>query len=293
MDAPNTSRPAIEAFCKVVCGFVRFWPDHAAITAELTAHLEDHRDTLLELRPGLTPEEAEAAAVQAMGDPETLGRALDESHSHRFGWFQILFRVSVRTSLVLLLLFFFLPINFDDLANTLNPPLYNDGTNAIIEAYDQTEILADYHPEDAVCYLDHYTFTVERVLVTPRPHTFTGEPTLRVSILLKAVNLDPRLCMPRVYNWLWTEDDLGNRYPAMDQYEAAEVLFALYPEQASAPQLYNTMGGPSLTTPFVTYYDLYVIDVDPDAAQLTLRFDRYGNAQLSFPLFLKGDVENG
>lgn len=35
MDAPDTPRPAIEAFCKVVCGFVRFWPDHAAITAEL------------------------------------------------------------------------------------------------------------------------------------------------------------------------------------------------------------------------------------------------------------------
>lgn len=293
MDGPSAPRPAIEAFCKVVCSFIRFWPDHAAITAELTAHLEDHRDALLELQPCLTPEEAEEAAIQAMGDPEELGKALDESHSPRFGWFQILFRVSVRTSLVLLLLFFFLPMDFDNLANALDPPLYNDGTNAIIEAYDQIEILADYHPEDAVCYLDHYTFTVERVLVTPRPHTFTGEPTLRVSILLKAVNLDPRLCMPRVYNWLWTEDDLGNRYPAMDQYEAAEVLFALYPEQASAPQLYATMGGPSLTTPFVTYYDLYVIDVDPDATQLTLRFDRYGDAQLSFPLSLKGGVENG
>lgn len=79
----------------------------------------------------------------------------------------------------------------------------------------------------------------------------------------------------------------------MDQYEAADVLYALYPEQASAPQLYNTTGGPSLTTPFVTYYDLYVIDVDPDATQLTLRFGRYGNAQLSFPLSLKGGVEDG
>lgn len=285
-----------EGFCRQVCSFVRFWPDHAAITTELTAHLEDHRDALLELHPGLTPEEAEEAAVQAMGDPEALGRALNESHSPLFGWFQILFRVSVRTGLVLLLLFCFLPMGVEALGIVLNPPLYNDGynnTGAIIEAYDQVEILADYHPEDAVCYLEHYTFTVERVLVTPRPHTFTGEPTLRVSILLKAVNLDPRLRMPRVYNWLWTEDNLGNRYPAMDQYEAADVLYALYPEQAPAPQLYGTMGGPSLSTPFVTYYDLYVIDVDPDATQLTLRFDRYGNAQLSFPLSLKGGVENG
>ena len=293
MDAPAAARPTIEAFCKVVCGFVRFWPDHAAITAELTAHLEDHRDALLELRPDLTSEEAEAVAVQAMGDPETLGRALNESHSLRLGWFQILFRVSVRTSLVLLLLFCFVPMGFHALTTFRNPPLYNDGTNAIIEHYDQVEVLADYHPEDAVCYLDHYTFTVERVLVTPHPHTFSNEPALRVNILLKAVNLDPRLRQPRVYNWLWTEDDLGNRYPAMNQYETAEVLYDLYPEQAPAPDLYTTMGGPSLTTPFVTYYDLYVIDVDPDATQFTLRFDRYGNAQLSFPLSLKGGAENG
>ena len=280
----------------MVCGFVRFWPDHAAITAELTAHLEDHRDALLELRPDLTPEEAETAAIQAIGDPEALGRALNESHNPRFGWFQILFRISVRTSLVLLLLFFLLPMNFDTLATFLNPPLHNDGYNdfgILIAHYDQVEVLADYHPEDAVCYLDHYTFTVERVLVTTSSHTFSDEPTLQVSILLKAVHLDPRLRLPRVYNWLWAEDDLGNRYPAMDQYETAEVLYDLYPEQAPAPDLYTTMGGPSLTTPFATYYDLYVIDVDPNATQLTLRFDRYGNAQLSFPLSLKGGVEDG
>ena len=54
MDAPAAARPTIEQFCGKVCSFVRFWPDHAAITAELTAHLEDHRDALLELRPDLT-----------------------------------------------------------------------------------------------------------------------------------------------------------------------------------------------------------------------------------------------
>lgn len=45
-----------ETFCRQVCAFVRFSPDHDAITAELTAHLEDHRDALLEAHPNLTPE---------------------------------------------------------------------------------------------------------------------------------------------------------------------------------------------------------------------------------------------
>ncbi len=289
MEAPSTPRSSIGEFCKAVCSFVRFWPDHDAITAELTAHMEDHRDALLERNPALSPEEAEERAVDAMGDPEALGRELDKSHSPLPGWFQILFRVSVRTGLVLLLVFCFLPKAIDLFDLITNPPLYNDDdTGVIVEHYDQVEVLADYRPENTACYLEHYTFSVERVLVTPRSHTFTGEPALRVSVLLKAVHPNPSLRSPRISGWLWAEDNLGNRYPGRNQYDPAELLHDLYPEQAPAPDLYTTMGGPSLQTPFVTYYDVYVIDVDPEAVQLTLRFDRYGKIQLSFPLSLKG-----
>ena len=37
------SRGTIDDFCTQVCRCVRFWPDHKAITAELTAHLEPER----------------------------------------------------------------------------------------------------------------------------------------------------------------------------------------------------------------------------------------------------------
>ena len=260
MDAPGVPQPTIGQFCAKVCGWVRFWPDHDAITAELTAHLEDHRDVLLERNPALSQAEAEAQAVAAMGDPEALGRELDKSHNPLPGWFQILFRVSVRTALILLLVFCFLPKATDLYDLIAAPPLYNDDdTGVIVEHYDQVEV-----------------------------HSVTGEPALRVSVLLKAVHLNPSLRCPRISGWLWAEDDLGNRYPGWNQYDPAELLHGLYPEQAAAPDLYPTMGGPSLQTPFVTYYDVYVIDVDPEAVQLTLRFDRYGKIQLSFPLSLKG-----
>ena len=39
MDAPAAARPTIEQFCGKVCSFVRFSPDHAAITAELKARI--------------------------------------------------------------------------------------------------------------------------------------------------------------------------------------------------------------------------------------------------------------
>ena len=59
------NRDHVDRFCSRVCAHVRFSPDHAAITAELTAHLEDHA-AALEAR-GLSPEEAAAQAVTAMG----------------------------------------------------------------------------------------------------------------------------------------------------------------------------------------------------------------------------------
>ena len=72
------NRDHVDRFCSRVCAHVRFSPDHAAITAELTAHLEDHA-AALEAR-GLSPEEAAAQAVTAMGNPYALGHALDQTH---------------------------------------------------------------------------------------------------------------------------------------------------------------------------------------------------------------------
>ena len=40
------NRDHVDRFCSRVCAHVRFSPDHAAITAELTAHLEDHAAAL-------------------------------------------------------------------------------------------------------------------------------------------------------------------------------------------------------------------------------------------------------
>ena len=121
MSALDTPRPAIEAFCKVVCGFIRFWPDHAAITAELTGHMEEHRDALLETPPNMTLWDAESRAVQAMGDAEELGRWLDQVHSPLLGWFQIWFRRVVRTLAVLILLFA-LPQAKETVTNLTAPP---------------------------------------------------------------------------------------------------------------------------------------------------------------------------
>lgn len=63
---------------------VRFKPDRAAIQQELTAHYEDHVRDLERLK--YPTELAEKRAVEAMGDPEEIGRALDRVHKPWLGW---------------------------------------------------------------------------------------------------------------------------------------------------------------------------------------------------------------
>ena len=108
---PGMSAPAaaphrtISQFCDHVCMYVRFRPDHEAITAELTAHLEDHKAAILETRPDMPLREAERRAVEAMGNPEELGRWLDSIHNPLLGWLQIWFVRAVVLAGVLMLLF--------------------------------------------------------------------------------------------------------------------------------------------------------------------------------------------
>ena len=53
--------------------------ERASLTEELMDHMESHAEALVEL--GWDPEEARDYAVQAMGDPETVGKQYDEQLS--------------------------------------------------------------------------------------------------------------------------------------------------------------------------------------------------------------------
>ena len=65
-------------FCDQVVRRVRWFPARGAIAAELRAHLEDHAAALMER--GTPEEEAAQRALEAMGDPEELGRQLNRAH---------------------------------------------------------------------------------------------------------------------------------------------------------------------------------------------------------------------
>ena len=259
-----------ETFCRQVCAFVRFSPDHDAITAELTAHLEDHRDALLEARPDLTPEEAEEAAVLAMGDPVELGRALNESHSPLLGWFQIWFRRLV-WGLAVLVLLLTLP-QLGQLITNLTAPLQYDGhIENLLEHYEAFDVVSDDTPVAVGQYRD-YDFSVPRAIVFRN----SGSNTLTLRYLLKVSHPNPWQGRPEFMDWLWAEDDLGNTYPSEGQ---------VVPYQFS-----DIHSGGSLTNSyfFVSYYGLWVDNIPLEATSVTLHFDRYGEDILYFTLPLKG-----
>lgn len=262
----SPTRPAIQEFCQAVCAFVRFSPDHAAITAELAAHLEDHQAALLERNPDMPPEEAETEAIRAMGSPEELGRALNESHSPLLGWFQIWFRRAVWGLAVLVLL-----INLPQAVRTLTglaaPPVYWDSMRLgyLLAHYEEYDVTADFAPT-AAWQDGGYTFSIPRAVVTRSSDGAAQD----LYYLMKVTHANPWHRGPEVTRWLWAEDDVGNIYPCLGQ--------SMPPNARDYTAAY----------PFVSYYDMWLTGIDPEASSITLHWNRFGENVIYLTLPLKG-----
>lgn len=269
---PEVPHRTIGQFCDHVCMYVRFRPDHEAITQELTGHLEDHKDALLEGDPDMPLLEAEYRAVAAMGDAEALGRWLDSIHSPVLGWFQIwFFRVVVLVGVLVLLLF--LP-QAERAAQHLasRPPELAISENS--------QILAELHPEGAWSWQD-YTFFIPQAV---EAREWDGRS---VRALLKIAHPNPWRKDPVLLSAIWAEDDLGNRYDSMDTVNE-RLSGDGYPAWHG-----DCWGSTAARFLFATYYEIEVRKVDPAATQITLHFDRYGEDVLWLTIPLEGGGGNG
>ena len=80
---------------------IRFGPDRAAVRAELEAHLEDKAADLRRIFPDMLPEDAEARALEDMGDPAEIGKELARIHKP---WLGYLWRASKWIAILLVVL---------------------------------------------------------------------------------------------------------------------------------------------------------------------------------------------
>lgn len=81
----------LHAWCDAVLGYIRFKPDRSRIREELEAHLEDKLERLTS--QGMDREAAAERAVLEMGDPEVVGKALDQAHKRLLGWAWLLSKI--------------------------------------------------------------------------------------------------------------------------------------------------------------------------------------------------------
>ena len=102
-DKPGNGDSSYRNYCQQVCSVLKkaTRKEKASLTQELTAHMEDHVEALVEL--GWDPQEAMDYAVEAMGDPEIVGRQYDEKLSSFWLWCGYVLRAMLFFYLVYLL----------------------------------------------------------------------------------------------------------------------------------------------------------------------------------------------
>ena len=127
-------------FCELVTGQLRCKWEAPAVRREISDHIQDHQAALM--AEGMGRDQAEEAAVAAMGDPEELGKALDTLHSP---WPWRIYHAARTAAFVLLVFAFFL--GFDVL-------LGSGGSGAVFwgdSGYTQPE-------QDPQSLLEYYSF---------------------------------------------------------------------------------------------------------------------------------------
>ena len=89
-----------QAYCTQACSALKkaTQKEKSSLSEELLDHMESHAEALIEL--GWDPEEARTYSVQAMGDPETVGRQYDEKLSSFWLWCGRVLRVLLIVLLV-------------------------------------------------------------------------------------------------------------------------------------------------------------------------------------------------
>ncbi|OUQ24974.1 hypothetical protein B5E80_05875 [Flavonifractor sp. An135] len=250
----------IPDYCAAVCRFVRFSPDHAAITAELTAHLED----AVEAREsrGVPHAQVVVQAVDAMGAPAEVGKALDALHSPLLGWVQIW----VRRVLVLCAVLMLLPTltGLWTLSKTFVPQEHP----AQWQSTQTGEALPGLPIRNAAKHSGYTLSLWDGVR--------DGDT---VALLVRLEHFSPWLRSPSewAFQSLTVTDNVGSTY--INWATAQEAHLEEFQVYASSNGRYDTF--------FSTYFTLTVYNVPPEADILTFTLAQSGEP-FSFSLPLNG-----
>ena len=206
-------------FCDTVTRQLRCRWEAPTVRQELSDHIQDHMDAIIS--GGMGRDEAEGAAVAAMGDPEELGRALDAVHSP---WPWRLYHAARTAAFVLLVFAFFL--GFDVL-------LGSGGSGAVFWG-DSGYTMPEQDPQSL---LEYYSFIDSDTVRTTGTVTGGGDigpyrlspagealfltrenGDTQLAFLVSTFHPQPWLESLKLYDLACSaSDDLGNQYSS-DQF---------------------------------------------------------------------------
>lgn len=256
--------------------------DRSAVSRELMDHLEDRYDD--GIAQGLSPTEAEAQAIQAMGNPEEIALQLGQIHRPFWG---ILRQHTRRVLLVLLCLLPFF-IGGRALYGYFFQGGYSEPFYFRYDAYEDIQVYDGVRTLDRLMLLkpgsvarsDGYTFTLTQAALWHSSYIDNqGQPQEEdlFHCQVRATNPRPWADYDDILRWFWAVDDLGNYY-----YAAYELGAAAVP--GVEVSVYHT-------GPLTWLYDMRLTNfVSRDAQWIELHYDRAGR-DLTLRIDLTGGDE--
>ena len=256
-------------FCELVTGQLRCKWEAPAVRQELSDHIQDHMDALM--AEGMGRDQAEEAAVAAMGDPEEVGKALDALHSP---WPWRIYYAALNAAILLFGLTFCLVIG----------TLFGSGTSIDVSSEDLGDALKEQDPQ---YIMEHYVLNDGDTVQTTGTVTGGGEippywlsPAGKALLLSqpdgkggRALQLVFLVSVLHPQPWLESLDPVGQPCSAVDdlgnQYGSDQVFF-----RSSGGRLRDLCR-------------IFLEDPDPTARRFTLTLDTH-RGSVTFTVSLEG-----
>ena len=236
--------------------------DKRKVYEELMAHMEDHRDALME--QGMTERQACEAVEKAMGDPWAVAKDLAAIHRPFWGYFLR----ATRIIMVLLLIAILFPLDSFLQERLFRNPHFRGWDVYDTQSYggDTNRTLLHMSDQDSYFETDGYTYTVTKAVV------FHEEEYDRTTFQCRIKEFNPRpwATHAETGRWFWAEDSNGNYY--YSDYETAQD------EEPRKQAIYAYVTAEGLLT---NTYEFWINNF-PVAEWVKLHYTRDGRDEMLF-----------
>ena len=236
--------------------------DKRKVYEELMAHMEDHRDALME--QGMSERQACEAVEKAMGDPWAVAKDLAAIHRPFWGYFLR----ATRIIMVLLLIATLFPLDSFLQERLFRNPHFRGWDVYDTQSYggDTNRTLLHMSDQDSSFETDGYTYTVTKAVV------FHEEEYDRTTFQCRIKEFNPRpwATHAETGRWFWAEDSNGNYY--YSDYETAQD------EEPRKQAIYAYVTAEGLLT---NTYEFWINNF-PVAEWIKLHYTRDGRDEMLF-----------